>query len=397
MSAFRALRHPDFALYFSGQLVSWVGTWMQTVALGWWVHRLTGQPAWLGIVAFASQAPSFLLGPLGGALADRWASHRLVLATQAILLLQAVAMTWLAWSGQATVGMIVGLAILLGLVNALDLPGRQVLMALTVPKPDLPNAIALNSALFHGSRIVGPALAGLILAVSGEAACFGVNALSYLASLGTLAFVRAGRIPPPPAHQTMLANLTEGIGFIGADLRLRHLMVFMGLVVFLGMPYTALIPVFADTILHAGPKGVGLLMGAGGIGATLAALTLATLKDPQRLPRIMAASTLLFAGFLTAFAFSKHMVGSMLLLGGSSFFLVITNTGNNTLINLLIPQALRGRIMSLYNMVFVGAMPAGALLAGLAAQGIGAPWALAAGAVGCLLATLHFAWRYPKA
>jgi MFS family permease len=171
MRAFRAMGHRDYSLYFSGQLVSWVGTWMQSVALAWMVHRITGQPAWLGAVAFASQAPTFLLAPMGGALADRSRPRRIALVTQALLLLQALAMTWLAWRGYTAVWPIMALAVMLGTVSAFDLPARNVLVAVTVPREDLPNAIALNSALFHGSRIVGPAVAGLLLASAGEAWC----------------------------------------------------------------------------------------------------------------------------------------------------------------------------------------------------------------------------------
>jgi MFS family permease len=390
MHAFRALGHRDYALYFSGQLVSWVGTWMQSVAMAWMVHRITGQPVWLGVVAFASQAPAFLLSPMGGALADRFRPRHLSILTQALLLLQALAMTLLAWTGHTAIWPIVLLAVVMGTVGAFDLPARNVLVALTVPREDLPNAIALNSALFHGSRIVGPALAGLLLATAGEGWCFALNALSYLAALTSLLVMRAGSEPVHRGDQSLRARVMEGAHFVWERPRLRHLFLFMGLVVFLGMPYTAIMPVFADTILRAGPRGMGLLMGAGGIGATLAALLLASRTQTESLTRLVVLSTLGMALALAAFAFSRNLHLSMLLLGLTSMGLVTTNTGNNTLVNLLIPHALRGRITSLYAMVFMGAMACGALVTGVLAQHIGAPRTLAAGALGCVLAALYF-------
>jgi MFS family permease len=390
MYAFRALRHRDYTLYFSGQLVSWVGTWMQSVAMAWMVHRITGQPAWLGIVAFATQAPAFVLSPVGGAIADRFRPRHMALVTQALLLVQAAGMTVDAWSGRDAVWTIVALAVVLGVVGAFDLPARNVLVATTVPREDLPNAIDLNSALFHGSRIVGPALAGLLLATAGEAWCFALNAISYVAALGTLLFMRAGSERIPHGTQSLRSRMMEGARFVWDRPPLRELFVFMGLVVFMGMPYTTLMPVFADNILKAGPSGMGWLMGAGGIGATLAALFLASRAKTESLPRLVVVSTVGMAVTLAAFAFSRDLRLSMVLIGLSSLGLVTTNTGNNTLVNVLIPHELRGRITSLYAMVFMGAIACGALATGVMAQHVGAPWTLTAGAAGCVLAALYF-------
>jgi MFS family permease len=394
MHAFRALRHRDYGLYFTGQLVSWVGTWMQSVAVAWMVHRITGQPAWLGIVAFASQAPAFVLAPVGGVVADRFRPRHTALLTQALLLGQALAMGWLAWSGHTAVWPIVALSVLLGAVSAFDLPARNVLVAMTVPKEDLPNAIALNSALFHGSRIVGPAIAGILLASAGEATCFTLNAVSYLAALATLFLMRAGTGRVTRSSQSMKHRMMEGARFIWDSRRLRHVFGFMGLIVFLGMPYTTIMPVFADTILKAGPKGMGWLMGAGGVGATLAALLLASWKRTETLPRVMVLSTVGMAVMLTAFAFSTDLRLSMVFIGLASLGLVVTNTGNNTLVNVLIPHELRGRVTSLYAMVFMGAIACGALTTGVLAQQIGAPRTLAVGAVGCVISALLFGRFY---
>lgn len=373
MTAFRALSHRDYRLYFSGQIVSWVGTWMQSVALAWMVHRLTGQPKWLGIVTFASQAPMFLLSPLSGVLADRVRPRHLTLLTQSLLLVQAVAMTALAWHGHPAVWMVLVLAVLLGIFNAFDFSARSVLVALTVPREDLPNAVALNSSLFHGSRILGPALAGLVLATWGESACFGINAFSYLAALGTLLLMRSGSERPEASGKRVGAHLAEGIRYAFGHRELRVLFVFVGAFVMLGMPYTALMPIFADTILGAGPRGMGWLMGAGGVGATVGALLLARHKEPAKLPALLAWTGAGMALCLTAFAHARSLPLSMLLLSLTALQLVITNTGCNTLVSLIVPQELRGRVLSLYAMVFTGAMPIGALVAGYGAQRLGAP------------------------
>ncbi len=395
MLMFRALKHRDYRLYFSGQLVSWVGTWMQTVALAWMVHRLTGQPKWLGIVAFSAQFPMFLFSPLGGVLADRVRPRILAIFTQSLLLLQALAMTALAFHGRPPIALVLGLSVLLGILNAFDLAGRNVLVALCVPREDLPNAIALNSSLFHGSRVVGPALAGFALATVGEGWCFLINAMSFLAALAALFMMRAGSTPPEPTESTVKSHLAEGVRYSYNHPEIRVLMVFVGCIVAFGMPYTALMPVFADTILKAGPKGMGYLMGAGGVGATLGALLLAGQKDNQNLHRVTAWAGAAFALFLTFFAHAKSLPWAMVFLGLTSMSLVTTNTGNNTLINLLVPPQLRGRVLSLYSAIFTGAMPLGALAAGYMAQSLGAPYALTWGAVGCVIAAALFAKVYP--
>jgi predicted MFS family arabinose efflux permease len=290
----------------------------------------------------------------------------------------------------------VALSVILGAVSAFDLPARNVLVAKTVPKDDLPNAIALNSALFHGSRIVGPAIAGVLLASAGEAVCFTLNAVSYLAALATLFFIDAGSERATQSAQSMKHRMMEGARFIWDSPRLRHVFGFMGLIVFLGMPYTTIMPVFADTILRAGPKGMGWLMGAGGVGATLAALLLASWRKTETLPRVMVLSTIGMAVMLSAFAFSRDLRLSMVFIGLASLGLVVTNTGNNTLVNVLIPHELRGRVTSLYAMVFMGAIACGALTTGVLAQQIGAPRTLTVGAAGCIVAALLFSRFYRR-
>lgn len=390
MSAFQALRHRDFRLYFSGQTISMVGTWMQTVAMAWMVHRMTGQPKWLGIVAFAGQGMAFLFSPLGGAAADRFRVRHMVILAQTLLLVQAVCMAWLAWQPDAQVWQVVLLAMVLGALSAFDMTGRQVLVTRTVPQEDLPGAIALHSATFHGSRILGPALAGLVLATLGEGWCFLFNALSYLAALASLLCMQAGNEAPIEGSGRLRGQLLAGVHYILQDKKIRLLMTFMGLVVLMGMPYTALMPIFADTLLKAGAGGMGWIMGAGGVGATCGALILARRKGAPGIERIIVAAGLAFPIALTAFAFSRTLWLSALLIGFVGLFLVTMNTGNQTLVQLSIPNHLRGRVLALYGMIFIGAMPLGALWGGYAAQHIGATWTLVIGAAGCILATIYF-------
>jgi predicted MFS family arabinose efflux permease len=236
----------------------------------------------------------------------------------------------------------------------------------------------------------------VLLASAGEIWCFGLNAVSYLAALATLFAMRAGSERVDRGSQSLQARVIEGARFVWDRPRLQDVFLFMGLVVFMGMPYTALMPVFADTILKAGPRGMGWLMGAGGIGATLAALLLAFRTRTETLPRVMVLSTLGMAVALSAFAFSTNLRLSMVLIGLSSLGLVVANTGNNTLVNILIPHELRGRVTSLYSMVFMGANACGALATGILAQRIGAPRALACGAAGCVLAALFFDRAYRR-
>lgn len=390
MSAFQALRHRDFKLYFSGQTVSMVGTWMQNLAMGWMVYRLTGQPKWLGIVAFAGQGMAFLFSPLGGFVSDRFRVRNVVIVVQVLALIQAVAMALLAWHPGARVWQVVALSMVLGALSAFDMTGRQVLVTRTVPQEDLPGAIALHSATFHGSRILGPALAGLVLAKLGEGWCFLFNALSYLAALAALLWMRAGNEEPGVRRSPAQRDLLAGVHYAWRNRRIRFLMLFLGLIVFLGMPYTMLMPVIVDSQLRSGPDAMGWIMGAGGLGATAGALVLARRKGAPGLERVLIAAGFAFSLSLAAFAFSRTLWLSMLLISLVGFFLVTMNTGNSTLVQLAIPDQLRGRVMALYGMVFIGALPLGALWGGYAAQHLGVTWTLVAGSIGCLLATAQF-------
>nr|WP_320132191.1 MFS transporter [uncultured Holophaga sp.] len=396
MSAFRALRHRDFSIYFSGQLVSLIGTWMQNIALGWWVYRLTDKVSLLGLVMFAAQAPTVLLSPLGGLVADRVPARTLLLITQSAYLVQALALTALAFSGTPSMALILGLAILSGVITAFDLPGRQVLVAEVVDTETLPNAIALQSAIFHGSRVVGPFLALHIVQLSSEGWCFLVNAISYLASLLALALLRTRYRPESTMRPRPLVQLSEGLRFIWGQASIRHLMGLLALVVGLGMPFTTMLPALAQGVLHIDARGLGWLVVCSGVGATAGAMLLATRKRPQGLDRIILAAALFFALSLAAFAQVRTLLPAMLLLPLASFGLVAFNTATNTLIQVLTPAAMRGRITALYSMIFMSAMPLGILGTGFIAQRIGLPHTLVLGAAGCLLGAILFALLLPK-
>jgi len=393
--AMKSLRHRNFRLFFTGQLVSLVGTWMQSVALSWLVYRLTGRATLLGFVALATQGPIVLFGSLGGVLADRLDPRRLLVLTQALQLVQALLLAWLTLTGRIQVWHILVLAVGLGLANAFDLPGRQVLVARTVDRDDLPNAIALNSSIFHGTRVLGPAIAGIMVAAVGEGWCFLANAVSFLAAIAGLVMMRLPAWAPRTDHPPVFAHLLEGVRFVRGDKRVRLLMLLLGAVCLMGMPYTVLMPVFAQSILHGGPRAMGLLMAASGTGAVLGAVTLAGRSRIHGLERVAWLGAAAVGLTLACFAYSRVFWLSALLMVPVGMSMVAHMTSNNTLVQMLIPDAMRGRVMAFHAMVFTAAMPLGAVIMGFAAHRLGAPLTVALGGAGCVAGAGLFAWRYP--
>ena len=394
-SSLRSLGSRNFRLFFTGQLISLVGTWMQSVALSWLVYRLTGQIILLGLVAFASQAPIFLLGSFGGVLADRVDPRRLLVLTQSLQMVQAFLLAWLTLAGGIRPWQIIVLAVFLGLINAFDLPARQVLVASTVDRDDLPNAIALNSSIFHGSRVVGPAVAGLMVAAIGEGWCFLVNGVSFLAAIIALAMMTLPPWQSRTDHPPVFEHLLEGLRFVRGNREVALLLFLLGVVCMMGMPYTVLMPVFARDILHGGPRALGLLMGASGIGAVLGASVLAGRENHLGLERVAwlgAAATGLALG---CFAYSRVLWLSLVLILPVGMAMVAHMTSNNTLVQMLIPNEMRGRVMAFHAMVFTAAMPLGALVEGVLAHHIGAPATVALGGLGCILGAGFFAMRFP--
>jgi MFS family permease len=392
----RALRHRNFQLFFSGQLISLIGTWMQSVAQSWLVYRLTGSSLLLGSVGFASQIPVFLIAPLGGIVADRYNRHRVVITTQIASMLLAALLAGLTLSGRVQVWHIFVLASLLGVVNAFDIPGRQAFLVDMVGKEDLMNAIALNSSMFNGARIIGPAIAGILVVKIGEGWCFFANAISYIAVIIGLLMMRL----PPPAYRASaaspLAHLIEGFRFVRRTGPIRALLLLLGLVSLVGMPYTVLMPIFADKILHGGARGLGILMGATGVGALLGALTLASRTGVRGLGRWVAFSCAGFGFFLVLFSWSRHFWLSVALLLPVGFSMMLEMSSSNTLIQAMVPDHLRGRVMAVYSMMFMGMAPFGALLGGALADRLGAPLTVSIGAVACIAGAALFGFHLPK-
>jgi MFS family permease len=394
--ALRALRYRDFRLFFAGQLISLVGTWMQNVAQSWLVYRLTGSSLLLGLVGFWGQIPVFLLAPLGGIAADRYSRRRVVIATQTASMLLAFALAALTLTGRVRIWHVMALAALLGIVNAFDVPARQAFFTDLVGRADLMNAIALNSAMFNASRVVGPAVAGVLVAGIGEGWCFFANGASYIAVILGLLLMDEY---PPARHQnagSALANMIEGFEFVLHTAPIRALLLLLGTLSLIGLPFTVLMPIFADEILHGGARGLGLLTGASGAGALVGALVLATRENTSGLGRWVALSAAAFSVTLILFGLSRWFWVSFALMLPVGYFMMIEMGASNTLIQTMSPDALRGRVMAVYSMMFLGMAPIGSLLAGAVAGRLGAPWTVAGGGVICLAASAAFALRLPS-
>ncbi len=391
--ALRALAHRNYRLYFLGQLVSLTGTWMQSVAQSWLAYRLTGSAVLLGVVGFVSQVPSLLLAPAGGVIADRADRRRTLIATQSASMALAFALAVLTLSGQVRVTHILVLAGLLGAVNGIDIPVRQSFVVDMVGRDTLANAIALNSSVFNGARVVGPAVAGILVAAIGEGWCFAANGVSFLAVIASLVAMRLPPFRPHPATTSPWASLLAGLGYVRRTRPVRALLLLLGLVSLTGMPYTVLMPIFADRILHGGARGLGLLMGATGVGAVTGAIALAARRGTSGLGRWLAFCAAGFGVALILFAFSRSFWLSMALLVPVGFFFVNQMAASNTLLQSLVPDGYRGRVMAAYAMMFMGMAPLGALAAGAAAERIGAPWTVAAGGLCCIVGAAVFAAR----
>jgi MFS family permease len=390
----RALKHRNFQLFFGGQLISLIGTWMQNVAQAWLVYRMTGSSLLLGSVTFAGQIPVFLTSPLGGIAADRYSRQKVVIATQTASMVLAFAFAWLTLTNRITVTEIFYLAILRGIVNAFDIPGRQAFLVEMVGKEDLINAIALNSSMFNGARIIGPAIAGIVVAKVGEGWCFFSDAVSYIAVIVGLFMMRVSPREIKPMGSP-IEHVIEGFRFVRETAPIRALLLLLGLVSLVAMPYTVLMPVFADRVLHGGARGLGILMGATGLGALLGALTLATRTGVRGLGRWVTLSCGGFAISLIAFALSKNFWLSAVLLVPVGFCMMLQMSSSNTLIQAMVPDHLRGRVMAVYSMMFMGMAPWGALLGGAIADRLGAPVAVSAGAVAALGGAAIFGLRLP--
>ena len=409
-AAGRALRHRNFQLFFSGQLISLIGTWMQTVAQSWLVYRLTGSGLELGAVGFASQIPVFLCAPIGGIVADRSNRKHVVIGTQVASMLLAFVLAALTLSHRVQVWHVFVLAALLGVVNAFDIPGRQSFLVDMVGKEDLMNAIALNSSMFNGARVIGPAVAGVLVARLGEGWCFFANGVSYIAVIAGLMMMNVHAPARVSATTSPWEHIVEGFQFVNRTAPIRALMVLLGLVSVTGMPYVVLMPIFADKILHRGGQELasligahdlgavrlGILMGAAGVGALLGALTLAVRSGTKGLGRWVAVCCAGFGVSLMLFSFSRSFWLSVLLLLPVGYFIMLQMSSSNTLIQVMVPDALRGRAMAVYSMMFMGMAPVGALLGGALSDRLGAPLTVAIGGFASVMGAWWFGAQLPK-
>ena len=389
-STFRALRHRNFQLFFAGQFISLTGTWMQSVAQSWLVYRLTGSVILLGAVGFASQIPVFLIAPFGGSVADRMDRRRILVITQSVAMSLAAVLAVLTLTGSIQIWHLFVVAVGFGVANAFDIPTRQAFVAQMVGRDDLINAIALNSSMFNGARIVGPAIAGILVAAVGEGWCFFGNAVSYIAVITGLLMMKVNSTPRK-RESSALSDIAEGFGYVAKTRPIRALLLLLGLVSLTAMPYAVLMPVFADQYLGGGSSTLGYLMGASGIGALIAALSLATRKHVFGLGRWVLFACGGLGLSLILFSLSRNFWLSALLLIPVGFSMMTQMSSSNTLVQAMVPDHLRGRVMSVYSMMFMGMAPFGALLAGTLAGYIGPPETVAIGGAVCLLAAVLFA------
>lgn len=395
-TTFRSLKHRNFRLFFAGQFLSLVGTWMQSVAQSWLVYKITGSVALLGLIGFAGQFPVFLLTAFGGAFADKYNRRNILIATQISSMSLAFILAFLTLTGSVRTWHLFVIAAVSGVINAFDIPTRQSFVVEMVGRADMLNAIALNSSMFNGARIVGPAIAGIVVSQFGEGWCFLGNAVSYIAVISGLLLMHIQRKEIADASASALEKIKEGFDFVSKTKPIRALLLLLGLVSLMGMPYTVLMPIFADRILNGGVRGLGILMGASGTGALFAALLLASRKSVKGLGLWVAVSSGVFGACLILFSFSTSFRLSALLLVPVGFSMMLQMSSSNTLIQAMVPDELRGRVMALYSMMFMGMAPIGALLAGSLANYLGAPNTVALGGGACIFGSLFFGWKLPK-
>jgi len=393
----RSLRHRNYRLYITGQLVSVCGTWMQQVALSWLVYRLTNSATLLGVVGFASQIPILALGSIGGVISDRYSCHRVAVWTQCAALVQAVLLASLTLLGWIQPLHIIFLGAALGVIYAFDMPARQALVHELVDAEDLSNAVALNSSMINAARIVGPALAGLVVARFGEGVCFVINAVSYVATITALLMMKLAKRPhPETAPSSIGRSLIDGYRYTLATTPIRDLLLLLAVVGVMGMPYMTLMPVFAAKVHRSGADTLGLMFGAVGLGALIGALFLAQRKNIIGLGRVIVFATLGFGLGLILFTFARLFWLSLLLLVGVGCGWMVLIAASNTALQTLADDNMRGRVMSLFSMMLVGMAPFGSLLAGWAADQVGAPLVVAIGGGFCAAAGIVFARQLPR-
>jgi MFS family permease len=392
----RALRYRNYRLFFAGQSISLIGTWMQQIALSWLVYRLTHSTFLLGLVGFAGQIPTFFLAPFAGAFADRWNRHAILILTQTLAMVQAFVLSFLVLTGMVMMWHVVILNLFLGIINAFDMPTRQsFVVEMIEDKKDLPNAIALNSSMVNGARLLGPSVAGIFIALVGEGICFLVNGISYVAVIASLLLMNFVPKNVKPRTTQVWHEIKEGFHYASGFEPIKAILFMVALVSLMGMPYTVLMPVFAKDILHGGPDAFGFLMGSAGVGALGGVLYLASKKSVLGLGRLIPLAASIFGLGLVAFSFSRVFWFSLILLLVIGLGQMVQFASSNTLLQTIVDDDKRGRIMSFFTTAFMGMTPFGSLFAGAVASKIGAPGTIFVGGMACLAGAALFTKRLP--
>ncbi|MBF0494381.1 MAG: MFS transporter [Candidatus Omnitrophica bacterium] len=388
---FRALRHRNYRIFFIGQGTSLIGTWMQQVAMSWLVYRITNSPFMLGLIGFVGLLPSFLFMPLAGVIADRYNRRRILMVTQSLALFQSAVLALLVITGKISVWHIMVLSMFLGLVFSFDMPIRQAFTVdLIDDREDLGNAIALNSSMFNIARLIGPSVAGILIAVCGEGICFFINALSYIPVIAALgAITLTPRLVVPSANH-VLGDIKQGFIYAYNFVPIRAILLLLGLVSLMGVPYQVLMPVFAKDIFHGGPQTLGFLMAMFGVGAIGGAIYLAGRKSIVGLGKEIAVASVFFGLCLVAVALSRTLWITLILVSAAGFAMMVQMAASNTILQTVVDEDKRGRVMSLYTLSFMGTAPFGSLLAGWLAHNVGAPNALLFGGVCCVMGAAVF-------
>jgi len=395
---FRALRYRNYRLFFVGQGASLIGTWIQSIALSWLIYQLTHSALYLGIVGFASQIATFILAPVAGVLVDRWNQHRILIATQTLFMFEAFVLSALVFLRIITVWQVIVLSVFVGLVNGFDTPTRQAFVVRMIEdRADLPNAIALNSSMFNGARLIGPAIAGILIAAVGVAWCFAINGFSYLAVIVALLAMQVNLFEPEQSTgPSAVRELHEGFRYTFGFPPVRAIILFLALVSLIATPYSVLLPVFATRILHGNASTLGYLGAAAGVGAFIGATILASRKSILGLGIwIPTAGAILGAG-LIGFGLSQAMWLSLLLLAVIGFGLIVQMASSNTILQTVVDDTIRGRVMSFYTAAYLGMTPFGSLLAGWLASRIGSPYTVALGGVISIAGSILFAVKLPS-
>ncbi|MGE3510128.1 MAG: MFS transporter [Vicinamibacterales bacterium] len=394
----RAFKYRNYRLFFGGQLVSLIGTWITTTATSWLVYRLTGNAWYLGVVGFASQFPAFLLSSAAGIFVDRWDRHRLLLATQTASMCIAFLLAALTLSGLITIEALIAISVLQGLVNAFDMPCRQAFVASVIEdKADLGNAIALNSSMFNGARLVGPSVAAAVIAATNEGWCFLLDGISFFAVLLALLAMRVDpRSVSARPHAGLVHLFKEGWSYVFGFAPVRAIITLLAVSSLVGVPYTVLMPVFAGDVLHGGPETFGFLMTAAGFGALLGAVWLASRTSVVHLSRMIPIAAGLFGSGLIGLSLTRQLWLSLLCMVCTGFGVMVQAASSNTVLQTVVPDDKRGRVMSFFLMAYLGMAPLGSLIAGALSGRIGVPMTLLVGGGACLAGALWFAGGLPS-